>query len=90
MKEDRAYEPFPRTYLFGGKAAPGYAMAKWVVKLVNSVADVVNRDVDVRGRITVAFLKNYHRVSLAERIFLPRSSRSRSPPRARRRPARGT
>jgi starch phosphorylase len=68
IKEDRAYEPFPRAYLFGGKAAPGYAMAKWVVKLVSSVADVVNHDVDVRGRITVAFLKNY-RVSLAERIF---------------------
>src|SRR5512142_2040971 len=43
-------------------------MAKWIVKLVNAVADVVNHDVDVRGRITVAFLRNY-RVSLAERIF---------------------
>jgi starch phosphorylase len=43
-------------------------MAKWIIKLVNSVADVVNHDVDVRGRITVAFLRNY-RVSLAERIF---------------------
>jgi glycogen phosphorylase len=68
MKEDRSYDPYPRSYLFGGKAAPGYAMAKWIIKLVNAVADVVNRDVDVRGRITVAFLKNY-RVSLAERIF---------------------
>jgi starch phosphorylase len=68
LKEDRAYDPHPRTYLFGGKAAPGYAMAKWIIKLVNAVADVVNHDVDVRGRITVAFLKNY-RVSLAERIF---------------------
>jgi starch phosphorylase len=68
MKEDRSYQPFPRTYLFGGKAAPGYAMAKWFIKLVNAVADVVNHDVDVQGRITVAFLKNY-RVSLAERIF---------------------
>jgi starch phosphorylase len=68
MKEDRSYDPFPRSYLFGAKAAPGYAMAKWIIKLINSVADVVNHDVDVRGRITVAFLKNY-RVSLAERIF---------------------
>ncbi|WP_242346487.1 glycogen/starch/alpha-glucan phosphorylase [Anaeromyxobacter terrae] len=68
IKEDRSYQPFPRTYLFGGKAAPGYAMAKWVIKLVNSVADVVNHDVDVQGRLTVGFLKNY-RVSLAERIF---------------------
>jgi starch phosphorylase len=68
LKEDRSYDPFPRSYLFGGKAAPGYAMAKWIIKLASSVAEVVNRDVDVRGRITVAFLKNY-RVSLAERIF---------------------
>ncbi len=68
IKEDRSYEPFPRSYLFGGKAAPGYAMAKWIIKLVNSVADVVNHDVDVKGRIAVAFLRNY-RVSLAERIF---------------------
>ncbi|BDG04549.1 glycogen/starch/alpha-glucan phosphorylase [Anaeromyxobacter oryzae] len=68
LKEDRSYDPYPRTYLFGGKAAPGYAMAKWIIKLVNSVADVVNHDVDVKGRVTVAFLRNY-RVSLAERIF---------------------
>jgi glycogen phosphorylase len=68
MKEDRSYDPFPRSYLFGAKAAPGYAMAKWIIKLINSVGDVVNHDVDVRGRITVAFLRNY-RVSLAERIF---------------------
>ncbi|ACL64265.1 glycogen/starch/alpha-glucan phosphorylase [Anaeromyxobacter dehalogenans 2CP-1] len=68
LKEERGYDPYPRSYLFGGKAAPGYAMAKWIIKLVGSVADVVNRDVDVRGRIAVAFLRNY-RVSLAERIF---------------------
>ncbi len=68
MKEDRSYRPHPRSYLFGGKAAPGYAMAKWIIKLVGSVADVVNHDVDLQGRMTVAFLKNY-RVSLAERIF---------------------
>jgi len=68
MKEDRSYDPAPRAYLFGGKAAPGYALAKWIIKLANSVGEVVNRDVDVKGRITVAFLKNY-RVSLAERIF---------------------
>src|SRR6266542_3852477 len=68
MKEARSYRPHPRSYLFGGKAAPGYAMAKWIIKLANSVGEVVNRDVDVQGRITVAFLRNY-RVSLAERIF---------------------
>jgi glycogen phosphorylase len=68
IKEDRSYDPIPRSYLFGGKAAPGYALAKWIVKLANAVGEVVNRDVDVRGRITVVFLRNY-RVSLAERIF---------------------
>ncbi len=68
MKRDPSYQPLPRTYLFGGKAAPGYALAKWIIKLVNAVAEVVNHDVDVHGRITVAFLRNY-RVSLAERIF---------------------
>ncbi|HET9594086.1 MAG TPA: glycogen/starch/alpha-glucan phosphorylase, partial [Anaeromyxobacteraceae bacterium] len=68
IKADPSYDPVPRAYLFGAKAAPGYAMAKWHIKLINSVADVVNRDIDVRGRIAVVFLKNY-RVSLAERIF---------------------
>ncbi len=68
MKADPSYAPVPRTFIFGGKAAPGYAMAKWHIKLINSVADVVNHDIDVRGRIAVVFLKNY-RVSLAERIF---------------------
>ncbi|MBI5067172.1 MAG: glycogen/starch/alpha-glucan phosphorylase [Deltaproteobacteria bacterium] len=68
IKADPTYAPVPRTYVFAGKAAPGYLMAKQVIKLINAVADVVNHDVDVRGRITVVFLRNY-RVSLAERIF---------------------
>jgi starch phosphorylase len=68
MKGDRDYSPVPRTVIFGGKAAPGYAMAKLHVKLLNAVAEVVNGDPDVRGRLKVVFLRNY-RVSLAERIF---------------------
>ena len=68
MKADPTYAPLPRTYIFGGKAAPGYVMAKTIIKLVNSIADVVNHDIDVRGRLTVVFVRNY-RVSLAERIF---------------------
>jgi starch phosphorylase len=68
IKADPTYAPAPRTYIFGGKAAPGYVMAKTVIKLVNAVAEVVNHDIDVRGRLTVVFVRNY-RVSLAERIF---------------------
>ncbi len=68
MKADPSYLPLPRTYVLGGKAAPGYATAKWVIKLANALAQVVNHDVDVRGRIAVVFLRNY-RVSLAERVI---------------------
>ncbi|HSO39711.1 MAG TPA: glycogen/starch/alpha-glucan phosphorylase [Labilithrix sp.] len=58
----------PRTVLFGAKAAPGYRVAKLIIKLINGIADVVNGDVDLEGRLRVAFLPNY-RVSLAERII---------------------
>jgi starch phosphorylase len=53
-----------RCVLIGGKAAPGYAMAKRIIKLVNSVADVVNNDPDVDGRLKVAFLPNYRVTSM--------------------------
>ncbi|CAI2735330.1 unnamed protein product [Schistosoma spindalis] len=58
----------PRTVMIGGKAAPGYHMAKLIIKLINSVGKVVNNDPVVRGRIKLIFLENY-RVSLAEKIF---------------------
>jgi len=54
--------------MFGGKSAPGYFMAKHVIRLINAVADVVNNDARAHNRLTVAFLADY-RVSLAERIF---------------------
>ncbi len=58
----------PRTFLFGGKAAPAYFMAKLIIKLVNSVAEVVNTDADVAGRLRVVFLPDYN-VSFGERVY---------------------
>jgi len=58
----------PRTFMVGGKAAPSYAMAKLSIKLINCIADVINRDKSVQDKMKVVFLENY-RVSLAERIF---------------------
>ncbi|MCC6275219.1 MAG: glycogen/starch/alpha-glucan phosphorylase, partial [Leptospiraceae bacterium] len=68
IKENPRNEVVPRTIIFGGKAAPGYYMAKLIIKLITSVANAVNNDPDVNGRIRVVFLPNY-RVSLAEKIF---------------------
>jgi glycogen phosphorylase len=58
----------PRTIIFGGKAAPGYFLAKLIIKLINAIGDKVNHDADVGDRLRVIFLADY-RVSLAERIF---------------------
>ncbi len=58
----------PRTVIFAGKAAPGYYISKLVIKLINSIADVVNNDQDVAGRLKVLFLANYC-VSNAEKII---------------------
>ena len=55
IKENPSYSICPRAFIFGGKAAPGYFMAKRIIKLVNSVAEVVNHDSDVAGRIKVVF-----------------------------------
>lgn len=58
----------PRTVIFAGKAAPGYFVAKKIIKLINNIGDIINMDVDVRDRLKVVFMPNYS-VSLAEKII---------------------
>ncbi|MCH5260209.1 MAG: glycogen/starch/alpha-glucan phosphorylase, partial [Lachnospiraceae bacterium] len=68
LKEHPDMEFFPRTFIFGAKAAAGYMNAKLTIKLINSVADVINNDPSIDGKIKVVFIENY-RVSNAEIIF---------------------
>lgn len=68
IKEDSSFSMYPRTFIFGAKASPGYYYAKKIIKLINSVADKINNDPDVKDHLKVIFLENY-RVSLAEEIF---------------------
>ena len=68
LQDDPSMELQPRTFLFGAKAAPGYAVAKRIIHLINSLANQINGDPLCRGRLQVVFLENY-RVSLAEHLM---------------------
>ena len=68
LKENPKMDFYPRTFIFGAKAAAGYRNAKLTIKLINSVADVINNDASIDGKIKVVFIENY-RVSNAELIF---------------------
>ncbi|WP_342564122.1 glycogen/starch/alpha-glucan phosphorylase [Paenibacillus sp. FSL R7-0345] len=68
LKDNPSMDMVPRTFIFGAKAAPSYHLAKRIIKLINTVADVVNKDPDIKGKIRIFFLENYS-VSLAEKII---------------------
>jgi glycogen phosphorylase len=68
IKSNPTIEVQPRTFIFGGKAAPGYHLAKLMIKLITAVGDVVNRDPDVRDRMKVVFLPNFN-VTNGQRIY---------------------
>jgi starch phosphorylase len=79
IKNDPARDMAPRTFIFGGKAAPGYHMAKLMIRLINGIAEVINADPAVRGRIKVVFFPNfsvkngqqvYPAIDLSEQISL--------------------
>ena len=68
LLRDPTYDPVPRNFIFAAKAAPGYYMAKLIIRLIHGIAGVVNSNPRTRGKISVAFLPDY-RVSLAEKIM---------------------
>ena len=68
LKTEPEFDMYPRTFIFGAKASAGYKRAKLIIKLINSVADVVNNDESINGKFKVVFIENY-RVSNAEIIF---------------------
>lgn len=68
LKDNPGLDMLPRTFIFGGKAAPGYYIAKETIRLINMVAALVNNDKTIQGKIKIVFLENYG-VSLGEKLF---------------------
>lgn len=68
LKDNPDLDMVPRTFIFGAKAAPGYYMAKGVIKYINDISKLINNDPDINGKIKVVFVENY-KVSYAERLF---------------------
>ncbi len=68
LLSDPSYDPVPRSFIFAAKAAPGYHMAKLIIRLIHGIAGVVNANPRTRGKLSVIFLPDY-RVSLAEKIM---------------------
>jgi starch phosphorylase len=68
LKEDKNFDITPRTFIFGAKAAPGYDRAKAIIKFINAIADLVNNDETINGKLKVVFVENYG-VSYAQRLF---------------------
>ena len=68
IKSDPGYKPLPTTYLFGGKAAAGYYIAKETIRLINAIADKVNNDTSIDHRLTVLFIENFG-VSIGEIVY---------------------
>ena len=90
IKNGQADGMAPRTVIFGGKAAPGYYMAKLIIRFINGIAETINADPDMDGRLRVVFLADYNvklgRTGVIPRLIFP----NRSPRPARKPPAPAT
>ena len=85
LKEDETFDITPRTFIFGAKAAPGYDRAKAIIKFINAIAELVNNDESIQGKIKVVFVENYG-VSTPRGFSPLRTSPSRSPQQERKLP----